>query len=263
MRVDLAPILVNSMHTARDYSIVRKDKRLLMTKTKLCCLSCRCQPILGYNNIQTAHDWSWWHRWNIEEIDDDSILFDIASCISIIQLSWRIGVREEEIQHFFSLSLSPRCDWYLCEYNGLHRCAEYWPFGLGVEKKRKIPSRFIWEKVKLLLLLETLGNDRFMTINVPILSTKPFDHRSIVVLAINGCNMFVALMFHTRCNCCSSSCNMLSLLVFTLYRHTVHTSTYKLRFRRREEEEGKVNTILLLRRQMLIFFAGSTSYGSR
>lgn len=60
---------------------------------------------------------------------------------------------------------------------------------------------------------------------------------------------------------------MLSLLVFTLYRHTVHTSMYKLRFRRRreeeEEEEGKVNTILLLRRQMLIFSAGSNSYGSR
>ena len=229
------PLLVNKMHTARDYSIVRKDKRLLMTKTKLCCLSCRCRPILSYNNIQTAHDWSWWHSWNIEEIDDESILSDIASCISIIQLSWLIGVREEIQRSSFSL------DRYLCEYNGRDRCLAYWPFEpVAVERGGSLLVWLLFSKRRPTLFFSrhsvTIYLWRLMFWSC---QQNLWPSLSIVVLAINACNTLSSALIHTRCNCCSSSCSVLSLLVFALYRHTVHTSTYKLRFRHREDEDER------------------------
>jgi hypothetical protein len=55
------------------YTSIARQKSQFMMKTKLCCLSCRCLLMLCCNNIQTVDDWSWWHSWNIEEIDDDSI----------------------------------------------------------------------------------------------------------------------------------------------------------------------------------------------
>jgi hypothetical protein len=137
-------------------SIAREKKSQFMKKTKLCCFSCRCVLMLCYNNIQTVYDWSWWHSWNIEEIDDDSI-------------HPHTSIRIHHTVVFYYLYKGGDYTFCLCMYIyilifNLWACC--WKMTIELFEK----SEFLFSSSSLYKQYYY----SFMTINVVLMSTEPF-----------------------------------------------------------------------------------------
>ena len=149
-----------------------------MTKTKLCCLFSRCLLMVCCNNIQIVYDWSWWHSWNAEEIDDDSI-YPHSSIRIHHTVVFYYSCKEDHtfclhIHRFLSLSHT---------VDIMHNIG-IWPLSLLL--KDDDGTLFLFEKSEPLFSSTSSYKKQhyhsFMTINVTIMSTEPFYHLYIVVI---------------------------------------------------------------------------------